>query len=54
MASTVYVLPVDTLLVDAGSVYDVMCDGLVRHVIRAADAHSLVPGDLATKTPVSV
>lgn len=46
-------LPVDILFVDVGSVNNLMRDGLILHLVCAADANRLVPGHLATKAPGS-
>lgn len=44
-------LPVDILFLDIGSVNNLMCDGLISHLVCATNANRLVPGHHATKTP---
>lgn len=45
------ILPVDVLFVNVGSVNNLMRDGLICHIVCAADANRSVPGHLSTKTP---
>lgn len=44
-------LPVDVLLVNVWPVNNVVSDGLICHIVRAANANWFVPGHLATETP---